>query len=499
MTKQTALNLFLFSIAISGFVTAAATRQYPGRSRGSSAASRTRASQSDWPMFGRDLAGSHYNSAEKQITAATVGRLKPRWIFETGGDLSGQPIVAGSTIFFGSWDGREYAVDSKTGKKLWEFEAGKPLRSASAYAAGAVYFGDLAGWLYAIDASTGNLKWKVLADSHPDVILTSAPIVFGGRIYIGISSKEESENDEKQACCTFRGGVAAYDIATGQLVWRFYTIPTPAVIQKQDKDGRNVLGPSGAAVWSTVSVRPETNRLFFTSGNQYTGPDTKYADAIVALDLRTGKPVWSYQPAPSDVWRAGCVQTPADCGPDADFGTLPLSFKDSTGTMLLGATRKDGWFWAVNPRDGKLRWKAEIADNEHPGKIYFANSTDGSVIFAGISNAFKKNKQGFLCALDTSTKRVLWRVAAPDRGSYHGPITIVGSGKDELVFAGSTGNHIYAHRATDGKIVWEWDTSGSVAGGATVVDGVLYVGSGYGVFGIGTPNNKVYAFSIDGK
>jgi polyvinyl alcohol dehydrogenase (cytochrome) len=241
------------------------------------------------------------------------------------------------------------------------------------------------------------------------------------------------------------------------------------------------------------------NRLFFTSGNQYTGPDANFSDAIIALDLKSGRPVWRYQSEPSDIWRPECIQHPADCGKDADFGTIPVAFKGSDGVMLLGAGRKDGWFYAVDPQNGHLKWKTEIANADYPGKIYFANSTDGSRVFIGVSNAFKKNKQGFLCALDGASGRVLWRVSSADHGSYHGPITVTGQGDDELIFAGSTGNHIYAHRLSDGKPVWEWDTSGSVAGGVTVVDGVVYVGSGYGVFGIGNPNNKLYAFSIDGK
>jgi len=69
-------------------------------------------------MYGRDLAGSHYNPNEKQLTPATVARLKPKWIFETGGDVSAQPSVVGGVVYFGSWDGKEYAVDAKTGNKI---------------------------------------------------------------------------------------------------------------------------------------------------------------------------------------------------------------------------------------------------------------------------------------------------------------------------------------------------------------------------------------------
>ena len=131
---------------------------------------------SDWPMYGRDLAGSHYNPAEKQITPATVSRLKVKWIFEAGDDVSSQPVVVNGVVYFGSWDGKEYALDAKTGKKLWEFDCGTTSRSGAAYAEGMLFFGDFAGRLFALDAKTGEQKWKVKIDPHKNTIATSSPI-----------------------------------------------------------------------------------------------------------------------------------------------------------------------------------------------------------------------------------------------------------------------------------------------------------------------------------
>src|SRR6185369_14160820 len=146
------------------------------------------AAASDWPMYGRDLAGSHYNPNEKQLTPATVARLKPKWVFETGADVSAQPTVVAGVVYFGSWDGKEYAVDAKTGKKIWEFDAGVPSRSGAAYADGVIYFGDASGRLFALDAKTGTQIWKTKIDPHPMAMGTSATIYYNGRIYIGISS-----------------------------------------------------------------------------------------------------------------------------------------------------------------------------------------------------------------------------------------------------------------------------------------------------------------------
>lgn len=452
---------------------------------------------SDWPMYGRDLAGSHHNPAEKTLTPATVARLKPKWIFEAGGDVSSQPTVVDGVVYFGSWDGKQYAVDAKTGKKIWEFEAGYPSRSGAAYADGMLYFGDAGGRLYALEAKTGAQKWKIKIDPHPGNVATSAPIYHNGRIFIGVSSREEMMmiGNAKYECCTFRGGVAAFDAKTGAQVWRFYTVPEPTE-QGKDEQGRRIMGPSGIGVWSTVSIHPEANRLYLTTGNEYTKPGQKYSDAIIALDLSTGKVVWAYQAKPGDNWNANCLKNPADCGDDHDFGTIPVSFKGPTGKQLIGAGAKSGWFYALDPKNGKEVWKTEVGPGGLLGGIEFGGATDGERVYVAISN---HPKQGSVSALDGATGKILWQTLSPDGKPNFGPITVTGTGDNRLVFAGSAGSFIRAYNAKDGKILWEYDTGGAVGGGPTVVDGVLYIGSGYQLFRLGKANNKLYAFSLDGK
>jgi polyvinyl alcohol dehydrogenase (cytochrome) len=140
-----------------------------------------------------------------------------------------------------------------------------------------------------------------------------------------------------------------------------------------------------------------------------------------------------------------------------------------------------------------------VGDGGKLGGVEFGNATDGERLYVAISNAANKNKQGSVSALDGATGKIIWQIPAQDGGSHFGPLTVTGTANNRLVFAGSSKGHIYAYNALSGEILWQFDTGGAVGGGPTVVDGVLYVGSGYQFLRIGKANNKLYAFSIDGK
>jgi polyvinyl alcohol dehydrogenase (cytochrome) len=133
------------------------------------------------------------------------------------------------------------------------------------------------------------------------------------------------------------------------------------------------------------------------------------------------------------------------------------------------------------------------------GGIEFGDATDGERVYAAVSAFPNRKSPGCVAALDGTTGKIIWKTNAPDGGANFGPITVTGTGDNRLVFGGTNRNFIRAYNAKDGKVLWEFDTGGAVGGGPTVVDGVVYVGSGYQFLRVGKPNKKLYAFSIDGK
>jgi polyvinyl alcohol dehydrogenase (cytochrome) len=189
-------------------------------------------SNGDWPGWTKDLNGSRHQAAEWRINAGNAGKLKLKWAFaySTGGAriVRSQPAVVGDTIYFGSPDGKFYARDARTGRAKWEFTLPQGDRYAfnsdgPVVSDGKVFFGDSASRFFALDQRTGRQKWQVQLDPGIASVTTSSPIVHNGLVYVGTSSSENTLPNTHD-CCTFRGHVDAFDVDTGALVWRHYTV-----------------------------------------------------------------------------------------------------------------------------------------------------------------------------------------------------------------------------------------------------------------------------------
>jgi polyvinyl alcohol dehydrogenase (cytochrome) len=461
---------------------------------GPAARSATRAAvERNWPGHGFNLANWAWNAEEREIRASTAHRLTMKWRFPVNEMVATTPAVVDGIVYFGTWEGIVYALAAQTGEKRWSFDARALAGSETAWKArgigirggltvdgGRVYVGDTAGYLMALDAKTGALAWRTRLENHPHVRVFSAAKIYEGRIYIGVSSLEESaiRVDERYNGYTFRGSVVSLDAATGKEIWRLYTIPVPAAQIGTKDGGRPVFGPAGAAVWATPTIDPVRRLVYAATGNAYSGPEEhlKLAEAILAIEMDTGKLRWSNQamPGAKDIYTNERLGGD-DEGPDYDFGSSPILMGGRDNAQFLACGQKSGWLYWLDAATGRKVWETKVGAAGGLGGIEFGMATDGRRIFAAIASG-----EGNVGAIDSTTGKILWQTWN-GVGVNHAPVVIAGPRDDLVVFEGSNRGVLRAFRASDGQKVWEhsFAKGTSIQGGAVVAGGMMFVGGGF--------------------
>ena len=493
--------------------------------------------------WGYDLEGSRYAAAETTITPHNVSRLRLKWVFAvpTATGAQSQPAVVGNTLYFGGTNGVFYALNATTGKLRWRFNtarivhvASNPLRDGPAVSRGVVYFGDNKADLFALDARTGKLRWIVKLDSHPAAVITGSPVVYHGRVIVGVSSVEELfALVPAYPCCTFRGSLVALDAQTGRLLWRHYMVPKPSLIGVSK--GVPHFGPAGVAVWTTPAVDPRTGTIFVGTGNDYIGTPSRLEDSIVAIEAATGAQKWATQLSDPEAWNFSCVLTPGlfNCpvpGSDFDFGSSPNVFTIGDRTVV-GEGQKSGLYHVLDASTGKIVWQDMLSSTSLPPAIAaglfgieWGTSYDGKHIYVATNIA----NPGTMFALSPATGRLVWKKPVPKltclrpRVAFrpHSPIGCLPalpaavSSSPGLVWEGGQDGILRAYSSADGRVLWSYDTvrryrhttdgvpgfGGSIDGGGTVIaHGMVYSNSGYTHFGIiGTEmtGNVLLAFAL---
>ena len=505
---------------------------------------------SRWPGWGPTVANTRYQDAGGAgLSAADVPRLKLKWAFGLGDikDARGQATVAGGRVFVATPAGTAYALDARSGCTHWTFKADAPLHGAVAVGPGGgaaskltAFFGDQAANAYALDAATGALLWKVHVDTHATARVTGAPQLHAGVLYVPVSSYEEAMVlSPGYGCCTFRGSLLALDAATGKTIWKTHTIAEPAQPTTRSKTGAQQHGPSGAPIWSAPTYDERRNAVYVATGNNYSDPPTKNSDAVIAFDAKTGAILWSRQFVANDATNMGCdfpgkPACPGSDGPDADFGQSPMLVSLPDGKRALVIGQKSGMAYAIDPdAQGALLWEARVAKGGKLGGMQWGSAADTANMYAAISDAAirpyadPKSPMGFsmdiapnvgggLVALNLRTGKEAWRAMPTEvcgARKHCGPaqsaaVTVIPG----VVFSGAMDGHLRAYDTAAGKVIWDVDTmreyetvnavtarGGSLdVGGVAVADGMLFVSSGYSLWG-GTPGNVLLAFSVEGK
>jgi polyvinyl alcohol dehydrogenase (cytochrome) len=504
-----------------------------------------RAGVPDWQGWsGSGLGNARYQTrVDAGLAPDDVSRLAVKWVFAFPGDIRAYspPTIANGRLFLGSLGGGVYSLDAATGCVHWFFEAGASVRSPMTIATverdgrerEALFFGDGTANAWAVDTATGEMLWRTEVDAYPVANITGSTVYHNGRVYVVVSSNEEgAAASPDYECCRFRGSISALDAATGAVIWKTYTVdePTP---RDRNAVGTQLWGPSGAPIWSSPAIDPVRNAVYVTTGNNYSNPASDRSDSFIALDLETGRILWSQQMTSGDAWTAACrLEDKTNCAsrvaPDFDFSASPILVERPDGQRLLIAGQKSGVVHALDPdREGAIVWQTRVALGGSMGGVQWGSAADGEKVYVAISDirripvrhawATEADPEigGGLIALDLDDGSVQWYTPPASCGdrlrcspAQPGAVTAI----DGVAFAGSMTGILRAYSTVDGSVLWEFDSvrsyetvngvpgsGGTIDGaGPVIANGMLYLNSGYPNGG-GTPGNVLIALSIDGN
>ena len=311
-------------------------------------------------------------------------------------------------------------------------------------------------------------------------------------------------------------------------MWKSYTIaqePKPGALNAH---GVQLMGPSGAAIWSSPTFDAATHRVYVTTGDNYSDPATDTSDAILALDADSGALAWSRQTTSGDAYTIACSRAaggncPRANGPDLDYGSSAILVDLPRGKRALIGAQKSGVVTALDPdHGGDVLWQTRVGRGGGLGGVEWGAAADQNKLYAAVSDekisslaGSSADGQPGLNALNLETGEVAWKTPHPDCNGVPGcdpaqsaAVTAIPG----VVFSGDLDGHLRAYAAGDGRILWDVDTTGehrtvngvrayggSINGpGAVIVGGVLYVNSGYGILG-GMPGNVLLAYTVDGR
>lgn len=319
----------------------------------------------NWLMHGRTYAEQRH-SPLAQIDAANVAQLGLAWALDLGTNrgIEATPIAVDGVLFAtGPWS-VVYAIDARSGRMLWSFDPQVPRRYGRiaccdvvnrgvAVYKGKVFVGTLDGRLIALDAATGALVWETLTvDPNRSYTITGAPRVVAGRVLIGNGGAELG----------VRGYVSAYDAQTGQLAWRFYTVPgdprkpfESATLARAAKtwSGKWWEVGGGGTVWDSMAYDPELGLVYIGVGNGSPWArkfrsggkgDNLFLSSIIALRADTGEYVWHFQTTPGDNWDYTATQ-------HMILATLEIGGKPR---RVIMQAPKNGFFYVIDRETGEF-------------------------------------------------------------------------------------------------------------------------------------------------
>ena len=342
----------------------------------------------NWLTYSGGYASQRHTALD-QITADNVGDLELQWVFQAQSLQAFQttPLVVDGIMYLTEAPNTVVALDAKLGRVFWEYEytpaqqsrpcCGRVNRGV-AILGNTLFMGTIDAQLIAIDAVSGQPIWQTsVADPEAGYALTLSPLVVKDKVVVGIAGGEYG----------IRGFISAYDVATGDEAWKFYTIPGPGEPGHETWQGDD-WKYGGASAWITGSYDPDVDLIYWGIGNP--GPDWNpeqrpgdnlYSDSVVALNPDTGALEWHFQFTPNDPYDYDAVQVPVLVDyPAQDGGTLKL--------MLWG--NRNGFFYVLDRTNGRfingqeyidINWAEGLTDT---GRPIVTPQPPGATTFPGV-------------------------------------------------------------------------------------------------------------------
>lgn len=351
----------------------------------------------EWLSYGGGY-DEQRHSTLKAIDTDNVSNLGVAWTYDlaTNRGVEATPIVVDGVMYVTSAWSLVYALDAKTGAELWTYD---PVvdravgvnaccdvvnRGVAVYG-GTVFVGVIDGRLEALDAKTGELVWSnVTVDQSKPYTITGAPRVVNGMVLIGNGGAEFG----------VRGYISAYDAATGDLAWRFYTVPNA---NKQPDgaasdsafesigniswgdDGAWVTDGGGGTVWDSIVYDSVNDQIIFGVGNgspwnqkvrDPSSGDNLFLSSIVAVDAKTGTYKWHFQTTPGDNWDYTATQS-------IILADLSVGENGAPRRVVMQAP-KNGFYYVLDAASGEflsgspfvpINWASGLDENGRPIEI----------------------------------------------------------------------------------------------------------------------------------
>jgi alcohol dehydrogenase (cytochrome c) len=473
----------------------------------------------NWLTFYRTYSGWRY-SPLNQINVSNAGKLVAKWSLQLGelGEQQCTPLVNDGVMYVTTASlnrQRVYAVDAATGAVYWRWERRLPedidalarilpVNRGVALYGGNVVVGTLDAHLIALNAADGKQVWDVTVVDYKDGYhIAAAPLAVKGKIVVGMSGPGEMGN---------RGFVQAHDAATGNQLWRTYTIPGPGEPGNETWGGDS-WKYGGGAVWLTGTYDPESNQLFYGVGNPAPWPNhvrpgaNLWTDSSIALDADSGKFRWGVQHLANDPW-------------DLDTPMENMVMEVDRGGRKIKAVvqaNKLGHVFTMNRLEGQLVSAAPFAENMNiwkgaepgtgkPIPNYDLKPTMGGApvdicpaVFGASGWAFKSFNPNtglkYIPAMD-----VCMRYTYEPEVKWTKGLLYIGAGFESYTTNPNGAGQLKAFDVNTNKVKWQWNTKGPLWGGGTVTTAgnLVFIGIAEGkLVAIDASNgNELWNFNV---